>query len=158
MAKHEVSIGRMRRQLYLLSILKIPVIGFVRPRLLSIDENTVRMRIRLRRRTKNHLNSMYFGALAVGADVAAGIHSFYFAALTGRKVIFAFKGMKGDFLMRAESDVTFVCEEGAKIKAAMDEAYEAQERINLPVEVLAYNTNGEKVAIFEMVLSVRVKD
>ena len=59
--------------------LKIPVIGYVAPKLLELDDNTVKVKIRLRRRTKNHLNSMYFGVLAVGADLAAGAHAFYYA-------------------------------------------------------------------------------
>ncbi|GAM75988.1 hypothetical protein JCM19241_286 [Vibrio ishigakensis] len=39
---------------------------------MHIDEARVEVKIPLRRRTKNHLNSMYMGALVVGADVAGG--------------------------------------------------------------------------------------
>lgn len=147
----------MRWKLFLLSIVKIPMIGFVKPRLLKIDENQVKMKIRLRRRTKNHLNSMYFGVLAVGADVAAGIHAFYFSEKMGRKVSFAFKGMNAEFLMRAESDVIFQSDEGQLVKAAMEKSRDEEVRVNQPIKVKALNNSGEEVAIFEMVVSVRVK-
>ena len=91
----------------MLGLVKIPIIGFVKPKLIELNDEKARVKIRLRRRTKNHLNSMYFGALAVGADVAAGLHAFYFAGKMGKKVSFAFKGMSVEFLMRAESSVVF---------------------------------------------------
>ena len=77
--KKEVTLSKMNWLLFLLSRFKIPVIGFVKPKLLVLNDTDVEVKIRLRRRSKNHLNSMYFGALAIGADVAAGIHTFYFS-------------------------------------------------------------------------------
>lgn len=153
----EISIGKIRWQLFLLGLFKIPMLGFVRPKIIQLDDNEVHIKIKLRRRSKNHLNSMYFGALAVGADVAAGIHAFYFAEKMGNKVALAFKGIKGEFLMRAESDITFVSKQGELVQSVMAQSFERQERINQSIEVHAYNTDGELVALFEMGLSVRVK-
>ena len=147
----------MKWMLFLLGVAKIPIIGFVKPRLVKLDDYEAAVKIRLRRRTKNHLKSMYFGALAVGADVAAGLHAFYFAQKMGKKVSFAFKGMNAEFLMRAESDIVFVSEDGAIVQDAMNRSLDLGERINEPINVLAKNSKGETVATFEMVVSVRVK-
>ena len=97
----DVSIKKMRWLLFLLGFMKIPMIRYTKPKLLAIDDNTVRVKIKLRRRTKNHLSSMYFGALSVGADIAGGIQVFYFSKKMDRKVSFAFKGMNAQFLKRA---------------------------------------------------------
>jgi acyl-coenzyme A thioesterase PaaI-like protein len=156
MKSNSVSIRRMRWMLFLLGIFKIPLLAFTKPRLISVSDEEVRVRIRLRRRTKNHLNSMYFGALAVGADVAGGIHAFYFSEKIGKKVSFAFKSMQAEFLKRAESDVTFVCTSGKIIQAAVEESFTKKERINQQVEVLAFNTTDEIVARFVLEISVRV--
>ena len=152
----EVSLGKMRWLLFLLGFVRIPMIAYVRPKLLSIDENSVRVRIRLRRKTKNHLNSMYFGALAVGADIAGGIQVFYFSKAMDQKVSFAFKGMNAQFLKRAESDISFESTEGQKIKAAMEQSLSEGSRINDSIMVEAKNSSGELVATFEMIISVRV--
>lgn len=152
-----ISIGKMRRLLFLLSFFKIPIIGFVRPRLITLNDKEAVVRIRLRRRTKNHLKSMYFGALAVGADVAAGLHAFYFSRKMGRNVSFAFKSMSAEFLMRAESHTTFTSNQGHLVEKAMKESLETQTRINQEIEVLALNAKKEIVAKFVMVISVRVK-
>ena len=153
----EVSIKKMKWMLFLLGFAKIPIIGFVKPKLIKLDDKEAAVKIRLRRRTKNHLRSMYFGALAVGADVAAGLHAFYFAEKMGMKVSFAFKGMNAEFLMRAESDIVFVSKDGETVKDAMNRSLELGERINEPINVLAKNSKNETVATFEMIVSVRVK-
>ena len=152
----DISIGKMRWLLFLLGFVKIPMIRFTRPRLLTIDDDSVRVKIKLRRKTKNHLNSMYFGALSVGADIAGGIQVFYFSKKMDRKVSFAFKGMNAQFLKRAESDIVFESHGGQKIKAAMEKSLKEGSRINDSILVEAKNDAGEVVATFEMIVSVRV--
>jgi acyl-coenzyme A thioesterase PaaI-like protein len=152
----EISLRKMNWRLFLMGVVQIPLIGFVRPKLVEITDEVVKVRIKLRRRTKNHLKSIYFGALAVGADIAAGIHVFYFSERKGVKTSFAFKGMKADFIKRAESDVTFVCEEGKLIASLLSESIETKERINQTVTVKALDSQNELVATFEMIISLKV--
>lgn len=156
-AKPQISIRKMHWMIFLLGLVKIPLIGFVRPRLIELSDEKVSVNIKFRRRTKNHLNSMYFGALAVGADVAGGIHAFYFAEKMNKKVSFAFKSMHAEFLKRAETDVIFECNEGAKIESIIAESFEKQIRINQLVRVDAKNLSNEIVATFDMEFSVKVK-
>lgn len=151
-----ISIRKMRWMLFLLGFFKIPLVGFIKPKLISIDEKNVRIKIKLRRRTKNHLNSMYFGALAVGADIAGGIHVFYFAELSNLKVSFAFKGMKADFIKRAESDVIFESNHGELVQKAINLSEETGERVNETINVIARDKHQEIVATFEMIVSVKV--
>lgn len=151
-----ISLRKMRWKLFLLGLVKIPIIGFVRPKLISIKKDEIVVSISLRRRTKNHLNSMYFGALAVGADVAAGILAYYHAELLQRKISLAFKGMNAEFLKRAESDIRFVCSEGKRIETMLQTCISSEERQNETVTVYALNNLGEQVAIFEMILSLKV--
>jgi acyl-coenzyme A thioesterase PaaI-like protein len=155
--KPQISIRKMQWMIFLLGLFKIPLIGFVRPQLIELSDEKVAIKIKFRRRTKNHLNSMYFGALAVGADVAGGIHAFYFSEKLNKKVSFAFKSIHAEFLKRAETDVIFECSEGAKIKAIITESLEKQIRINQLVRVVARNLSNEIVATFDMEISVKVK-
>ena len=151
-----ISLKKMRWKLFLLGLVKIPIIGFVRPKLISINKDEIVVSISFRRRTKNHLNSMYFGALAVGADVAAGILAYYHSELLQRKISLAFKGMNAEFLKRAESDIRFSCSEGNKIEKMLQTCVSSGERQNESVTVFALNNLGEQVAIFEMILSLKV--
>lgn len=143
--------------LWLMGIVKIPMIAYVKPRLLQLDDEQALVRIKLRRRTKNHLKSMYFGSLAVGADVAAGLHAYYFANKEGARVSFAFKSVKAEFLKRAETHVYFLSKDGDIVEKAFQKAKDTKERVNQMVRVEARNTLDEIVAIFDMEISVKIK-
>ena len=149
------SIGKMRLILLLLGLFKIPMIGFVRPRIMEMDDQKVKIRIRLRRRTRNHLGSMYFGALAVGADLAGAIHSVYFTG--GKGMSMSFKSMHAEFLKRADGDVFFESKGGVIIREMIEESRDTGERLNRMVEVSAKNIKGELVAHFKMEISIKMK-
>lgn len=148
---------QIRRQVFLLGFFKIPMLWFVRPKVVSIDMDSCIVKIRLRRRTRNHLGSMYFGAMSVGADLSAGLHTFFFAAEDQKRMHLVFKSMHAEFLKRAESDVRFVSAEGQKIERIVQEAKLTEERINESVVVEARDESDELVAIFQMVVSVKFK-
>jgi acyl-coenzyme A thioesterase PaaI-like protein len=148
---------KIKWQLYLLGKFKIPLLGYTGVKLVDINETTSAVSIKLKRRTKNHLNSMYFGALAVGADVAGGIHAFYFANKHDKKVAFAFKGMSCEFIKRAESDCIFVSEDGKKVEDAILQSIKTGDRVNETTHVNVYDVEKELVATFEMIVSVKCK-
>jgi len=148
---------KMKWQVFLLGRFKIPLLGYTGVKLVEIDDTKAVVSIKLKRRTRNHLNSMYFGALAVGADVAGGVHAFYFAQLQNKKVKFAFKGMSCEFIKRAESDCTFISKDGKKIENAILKSIATGDRVNENTHVDVFDANNELVATFEMIVSVKCK-
>lgn len=133
------------------------MIAYTGLKLVDLDETKSVVKIRLKRRTKNHLNSMYFGALAVGADVSGGIHAFYFANKYNKKVSFAFKAMECEFIKRAESDCTFICNDGLLVEKAILKSIETEDRINEKTFVNVYDSQNELVAKFHLTISVKCK-
>ena len=152
----EVSLLKMRWKLFLLGFFKIPMIHYVRPKIIRCNDNEMLIRIPFRRRTKNHLNSMYFGALNIGADLAAGLFVYYHSERIGKKVGLSFKSAKGNFLKRPESHVDFSCVKGEYIREKMEEALHSNSRVNFTLPVEAKNTIGEVVAFFDMEVSIRI--
>ena len=139
---------KMKLNLFLLGKFKIPMLSYTGVKLIELNDNEAKVSIKLKRRTKNHLNSMYFGALAVGADVAGGIHAFYYAEKMNKKISFAFKGMNAQFLKRAETDCMFVSNDGKKVENAVLLSIKTKERVNETTKVIAFNLNDEVVAEF----------
>jgi hypothetical protein len=138
---------------------KVPLIGYVRPRLIKLSDEEIVIRIPLSRRSRNHLHSMYFGALSIGADLAGGLHGFYHADRAGCNISLAFKSFQAQFLRRPESDVYFVCNEGKTVETMIAQGKKTGERINKPIEVKAYTnycSNPEEVALFTLELSLKV--
>ena len=140
---------------------KIPLIGYLKSKIVHFDENKAVFKIPLSRRSQNHLHSMYFGALAVGADLAGGFHCFSYIKEKNLKASLVFKSFQAQFIQRPESDVYFVCEQGKEVKAMVNESAKSGERLNKPVAIKAYihyqdPDNRELVADFILELSVKV--
>jgi acyl-coenzyme A thioesterase PaaI-like protein len=142
-----------------LGITKIPLIFFVSPTVVELTDQRAEVRIPLNRRTRNHLGSMYFGTLAVGADLTGGLMAWQFIERDFPKLVLVFKDFHADFLKRPEGDVHFSCEQGSEIHAMMARADESGERENFPFEVLATvpSQGPEPVARFTLTLSVKRK-
>lgn len=150
---------RFKLFLWYFSRFKVPLIGHLKPQLISIDDERVVVKLPLTRRSKNHLNSMYFGALAVGADLAGGLHGFYFARKNKLNASLVFKSFQAQFLSRPETDVYFICDQGAQVNAMLSQSLEQGARINqmLPIDAYThYPHQPEKVASFSLELSLKV--
>ena len=64
-------------QLWWFGFRYIPLIGFCKPKILELTDARTVIRMPHHRHTKNHLGSIYFGALAIGADLAGAFLVFY---------------------------------------------------------------------------------
>lgn len=138
---------------------KVPLIGYLKPRLITLTDQEIVIKLKLNRRSKNHLHSMYFGALAIGADLAGGLHGFYHAERANVKISLAFKSFQAQFLRRPEVDVYFICSMGDMVREMIIESQKTGERINKPLDVIAYTQypqQPEEVARFMLELSLKV--
>lgn len=145
-------------QLRLFGLTKIPLLFFIRPSVVEIGERRIAVRVRLRRRTKNHLGAMYFGVLAAGAECAGGLLAMRLIMKSGASVSLLFKSFSAEFLKRAEGDVLFTCEDGETISRVVREALEGGERVETPLQVVATVpaiSGDEPVARFNMTLSLK---
>ena len=143
------------------SFYKIPLLFFVNPSVVKMTEEEVVIAIPFHRRNKNHLGSMYFGVLCIGADAAGG----FIAARALQKVkngkgTLIFKDFQAKFLKRPEGRTLFTCKDGLAIKEAVKKAEESLERVELPVTIIATvpeKSGDEPVAEFVLTLSLKVK-
>ncbi len=138
----------------------IPLIGFCSPKILQMDEKTVEIAMPHTWRTKNHLGSIYFGALAIGADLAGAFLVFSKAKAQGVNANFAFKDVQGQFLKRPEAKVHFISHDGDVIDQMIAESLATGERVNKPVSVVATCPSlhgAEPMATFTLTLSIKAK-
>ena len=139
---------------------KVPLIFYCRPTVVKLTEETTVIKIPFKRRNKNHLKSMYFGALAVGADVSGGVLAMHLISKSGRNISLVFKDFKADFLKRPEGDTHFTCDDGLAVKNLIDEATKTGERVNMQLKITATVpeiSGNEPVAEFILTLSLKDK-
>lgn len=151
--------GRRRETLALRAwaLRHIPLLFFLSPSVVSIDTYRAVLRVPLSWRSKNHLGSMYFGALCTGADAAVAVLALQ--AMKGRvRLSVLFKDLRADFLKRAEGDVHFACDSGEEIARLFDRAEASGERETARVGVVATvpeKLGEEPVVVFELTVSVK---
>jgi acyl-coenzyme A thioesterase PaaI-like protein len=150
--------ARATLMLRLFGLIKIPLISYVKPSVVTIDDDKIVVKIPFRRRTRNHLNSMYFGVLCVGADCTGGLLAMKLIEERPEKIALVFKDFQADFLKRAEDDTYFSCEQGREIGALVDLVSRSENRQEMSVNVTATvptRFGDEPVAKFTMTLSLR---
>ena len=146
--------------LWSFAITKIPLIAFVRPSIVKMNSRVCEIKIPFNFWTKNHLGSMYFGALAIGADVAGGLMAMEQIKRSKKKVQLVFKDFEADFLKRPLADVHFTCNDGAKIKKQVLETIKTKKRVTRTLEIIATTpskSGDEPVAKFKLGLSLKAR-
>jgi acyl-coenzyme A thioesterase PaaI-like protein len=143
--------------LRLFGLTRIPLLFYVGVSVAEVSPERMVVRIPLRRRTKNHLGSMYFGALCIGADCAPGALAMYLIRQQPERISMVFKDFHAEFLKRAEGDVDFCCNQGKQIAELVAQAAASDERVERQVEVIATvpSLSAEPVARFKLTLSLK---
>ena len=139
---------------------KVPLIFYCRPSVIKLTEKITVIKIPFKRRNKNHLKSMYFGALSVGADVAGGVLAMHLIQKSGHNISLVFKDFRAYFLKRPEGDTCFTCSDGLDVINLIDEAVKTGERVNMPLKITATVpelSGDEPVAEFVLTLSLKNK-
>jgi hypothetical protein len=145
-------------KLWLFCFFNIPLILWLRPRILKMSDTQAVVMIKLNRRTRNHVHSMYFGALCTGVDLVPGVLAMRLINQQKDKISFVFKDFYAEFLHRCEGDVYFTCEEGHLIAAAIHQAKTTNERQNVTLNVTATvpsKLGEEPAGKFKLTLSLK---
>lgn len=147
-------------ELWLFGALKVPMIFYLRPRVEELGDERAIVRVPLSRRARNHLGSMYFGALTTAADMVPGMMAVTLGRKHGRRVSFAFRDCEVQFTRRALGDVRFLCGDAKALEDAILESIQDRERKQVRMRVSATcrgKGRDEQVAEFAMTLSVRAE-
>lgn len=139
---------------------KIPLIGYVKPKIVEMSDVKTLIKVPLNRRTSNHLNSLYFGVMATAADVTSGFAAMNHIFKSGKNIHLSFKDFSAEFLKRAEGDTFFENNQGIEIKKFVEDVIKSGERMNMPLKVIATvpeKFGNEPVAIFTLTLSLKLK-
>lgn len=138
------------------SALKIPLLAFVTPQVIELTEKRSVVRLRLDPRSRNHLNVMYFGALAMGAELSIALKAIDEINKSPVKIDFIFKDFQAEFLKRADGHVNFICEQADQVAALVQKAATSESRHHQTFEGLAMvDGQSEPTMRYRLTLSVK---
>lgn len=142
------------------AFLHIRLLWWVGPSVIENSSERVILKIPLSRRTRNHIRTMYFGALAMGAESAVAITAIQEIKRQGGHIDFIFKDFSAQFLKRADGDVHFVCEQSQRVAQLVAKAKASSERVSEEFQsyaIVPSKSATEKVATFNITLSLKAR-
>ncbi len=152
----------LRNTFYLryFGLTKIPLLYYVKPSVVEKSDERVVIKIPLSRRSKNHHGSMYFAALAMGADCSVGLLAVELINRQEQRISFIFKDFNAEFYRRATGDVYFSCDQGKDIARLVHNAISSNDRVEMPLNATATvpAEDNEPVARFRLTLSLKQMD
>ena len=141
------------------SLLKVPLLGLLRPKVIELSPQRSCVRLPLSFIAKNHVGSMYFGALAMGAELSVALKVVDSMQNQKTPVNFIFKDFNCQFLKRAMSDTDFCCDEVEKITALVEKALQSKQRVEerfngyaLPAKS---KSDEEKLMTYQITISIK---
>jgi hypothetical protein len=142
-------------KLYLLK--HLPAAFFSGIKLKEISEEKALVTIPFKYMTKNPFRSVYFASQAMAAELATGILAL--ANIYGRipRVSMLVLEMKANFEKKAVTNLTFECNEGLKIKEAVEKSIETNEGVSVTVRSVGKDKTGEIVSVFHFTWTFKPK-
>lgn len=139
------------------SLLKLPLLAFTAPKVVALTERQSIVQVKLGWRTRNHLGVMYFGALAIGAELSIALKAVDEIAKSGKRIDFLFKDFQADFLKRADGHVNFVCDEADGVAELIHQAAQSTERVEKTFKghAIVPTSGPNPVMTYQLTLSVK---
>jgi hypothetical protein len=108
--------------------LKIPLLALCRPKI--VERSTSRCVVRIRRNywTQNHVGSMYFGALSMGAELSIAASVVFQIQYDKIPLNFLFTDFEAKFLKKGTGDVYFIFEEMEELQKLVQHCIETGEK------------------------------
>lgn len=96
-------------------------------------------------RTRNPFQSIYFAALAGAGELSTGVMA-NLARMSGGNVSMLVLEQRAEFVKKANSTITFTCEDGAKVFETIDMAVSTRQPQTITMLGTGRNASGEVVA------------
>jgi len=108
--------------------------------------------------SKNPFHSIYFACLAMAAELSSGVLALMNVYKRNPAVSMLVVNMNCDFFKKATGVISFHCEDGEMIRAAVEETIKTGEGIRVNTVSKGYNKENELVAEFKITWSFKAKN
>lgn len=155
------SLERLRRRMlspFLLKffmLAKLPLGLMAGLRVDTLETNRCQTSLPFGWRTTNPFRSMYFAAQAMAAELSTGALAMLAVESASSSVAMLITAQESEFGKKATSRVTFTCEEGAAIFAAVNETMRTGEPVTVRAETVGRMADGTEVSRFTFTWSFK---
>jgi hypothetical protein len=129
---------------------RLPLAAFAGLRVRKLDDDGAQVSLPAGWKTQNPFRSTYFAAQAMAAEMSTGAPALYLIEKSGARVSSLVTGLSAKFTRKATEETLFTFEDGAAMKAAIDEAVRTGEGVVFKARSVGRQRDGAAVAEFEI--------
>ena len=138
-------------------LFQLPSAFFCGVRVQTIDANQCVVSVKHRWINQNPFQSMYFAVQAMGAELSTGALVMYHIQKSGRKISMLVANNKSNFTKKATGRITFTCNDGHLIEAAIQNTIATGEGQTFWMKSIGMNEQGIQVSEMDFEWSIRLK-
>lgn len=138
-------------------LFKLPSAFFSGVRLKEITRETATVTVKHRWINQNPFKSLYWATQGMASELATGVLVIQEIEASGQKISMLVRSQKGTFTKKATGKIRFVCNDGLKVKEAIDKAIATEEGQSLLVYAEGFDETGESVSHFEYEWGIKLK-
>lgn len=136
---------------------RLPLAAFAGLRVRRLDDTGAEVSLPGGWKTRNPFGSTYFAAQAMAAEMSTGAPALWFIERTGVKVSSLVTGIHARFTKQAKSEARFVFDQGAGMRAAIEQAARSEEPVTFTARSVGATRDGTQVAEFTVEWSFKKK-
>ena len=142
-------------RLFLLS--KLPAAFVAGVRIKQCNEESCSVSVPFKWLTQNPFRSTYFACLSMAAEMSTGVLAMANLYKRTPKTSMLITSVESKYYKKATGKTIFICWDGLKMKATIDEAYQTYLPQSITARSEGYNEQNELVAEFWFTWSFKVK-
>lgn len=136
---------------------KIPIAWIAGLRLKSFSNQKCEIKVKLSKFSQNPFRSMFWAVQGMAAEFTTGFMCMDQVQKSGEKISMLVLEQNGKFTKKAVGRITFVCDEGDKIKDVIQKAIDTKEGQTLKLTSRGYDEAGDMVSEFWFLWTFKVK-
>lgn len=138
-------------------IQKLPIAWISGLKVAGVTKDSAKVNIKFKYLNKNPFKSMYFACQAMAAEMSTGLLALGCLDAQSEKVSMLVIDLNCSFTKKAIGTIQFVCEDGAKVKACIDEAVETGKGVVCVMQSKGFNEAGDCVSTFNITWTFKKK-
>lgn len=138
-------------------LFKLPSAFFSGVRLKEITPEAATVAVKHRWINQNPFKSLYWATQGMASELATGVLVIQEIENSGEKISMLVRSQKGTFTKKATGRIRFICKDGAKVKAAIEEAIQTGEGQSLTLFAEGFDASGESVSHFEYEWGIKLR-
>ncbi|WP_210486526.1 DUF4442 domain-containing protein [Rufibacter aurantiacus] len=144
-------------KLKLFLLRNLPMAYLAGIRIKRLTEGEAQVTIGYKYLTKNPFRSIYFACLSMAAEMASGVLSMMYLHHAQPSVSMLVVGLEADFSKKAVGTITFTCQDGEAIAAAVRTAQTTGPGQSVQALSIGRDEQGEEVARFRITWSYKAR-